>query len=298
MSASPSQAAHESAPGLPEHRQLSEELIAQGVPPAQANHMTVQRNLHIALEASFRQCGRAWLCSSFLLVLGALGLVMWSENIYNEHATEYCDQPFALMLRALYVIVAVIALQREIIRCFLCHTNTGGRAPLRVRLFRRASYSSALLWPLVATWMLSHTQTCSSELKRAVFVLTVYYLIVCSVVVVLPAFTIGVAMCLVRRGLIRAPRPSQAAPENFITQLPVVKYEPNMFDDNTPGCFPSACPICLDQFNAERPISRTPCASANHAFHQDCLKGWLECARTCPLCRTDLVETEATGSGV
>ena len=32
-------------------------------------------------------------------------------------------------------------------------------------------------------------------------------------------------------------------------------------------------------------IRRTPC---NHYIHEDCLKGWLQQAQSCPLCRANL----------
>merc|ERR1711862_303648 len=66
--------------------------------------------------------------------------------------------------------------------------------------------------------------------------------------------------------------------------------------------FPDSCPICLEKFGPEQRITRTPCrANANqqdHVFHTECLRGWLQRARTCPLCRLDLVEAVATPAAV
>merc|ERR1719223_2583101 len=87
------------------------------------------------------------------------------------------------------------------------------------------------------------------------------------------------------------PRHANAAPEDLIEQLPKVTYDPSLFnDEGGPGCFPSQCPVCLETFDASRQISKTTCRPSGHAFHTDCLRGWLQCARTCPLCRTDLTD--------
>jgi len=55
----------------------------------------------------------------------------------------------------------------------------------------------------------------------------------------------------------------------------------------------AACPICLDDFDDTRQISRTPCGGLDgaqdpHAFHTDCLRVWLSKRQTCPLCRQDV----------
>eukprot|EP00425_Heterocapsa_triquetra_P008284 CAMPEP_0195160234 /NCGR_PEP_ID=MMETSP0448-20130528/186565_1 /TAXON_ID=66468 /ORGANISM="Heterocapsa triquestra, Strain CCMP 448" /LENGTH=111 /DNA_ID=CAMNT_0040199035 /DNA_START=390 /DNA_END=721 /DNA_ORIENTATION=+ len=95
-------------------------------------------------------------------------------------------------------------------------------------------------------------------------------------------------MCLVRRGLVRLPRNRAAAPESVIGDLPLVIFSPERFDDaGGPGCFPSQCPVCLEDFDRERTISQTPC---HHVYHTECLRGWLEVERRCPLCRHDLTE--------
>jgi len=55
----------------------------------------------------------------------------------------------------------------------------------------------------------------------------------------------------------------------------------------------AVCPICLDDFDDTRQISRTTCGDLGgvqdpHAFHTDCLRVWLFMRQTCPLCRQDV----------
>lgn len=268
-----------------------EELMQPEMPTAEANRLAVRASLQTVLEVSFERWGSCWICTIVLLVLGMIGVLIWSEWIYDQHRDDACDQPLAMMLRVLYVIAAVLALQREIIRHVLCYNmlRDGPEEPFRVKIFRRGTLIAMVFWPIVGAIMLSKVHKCSSPLINAVSVITAYYIVVAVVAIIMPAFLISVMLCLIRRGFIRAPRSRHAAPEGLIDQLPQVQFVQELFDDTN---YPVACPICLDAFDAERPITRTVCAKTpnGHAFHTDCLQGWLRCARTCPLCRQDLTE--------
>lgn len=274
-----------------------DELMEQGVPAPEANRLAVRSSLYAALEVSFERWGKVWLCAVILLVLGMFCVLIWSQWVYDAHREDQCDQPLALMLRLLYIIIAVHAFQREIIRHILCYNmvRDGPSEPCRVVLFRRMSLSATVLWPLAGGWMLMQAHNCTSELKMAVRVITAYYAVVAIVVVIAPACFITVMLFLIRRGYVRMPPNRNAAPEGFIEELPKVQFDPVLFDDNGgPGCFPSQCAICLDAFDANRHISKTTCRPNAHAFHTDCLAGWLYLSRTCPLCRTDLTDPHAS----
>lgn len=268
-----------------------EALVEQGLPTPEAHRLAVRSSLQAALEVGFERWGKIWLCAAILLVLGMFGVLIVSQWIYDTHRDDPCDQPFALMLRILYVITAVHAFQKEITKHILCYNGfqDGPVEPCRVVLFRRASSVATVLWPLVATYMLTQTKKCSSELKLAIQVITAYYALVLLVAIIIPACLVTVLLFLIRHGLVPLPRSRHAAPDDLIDQLPKVEYDPAVFDDEgAPGCHPSACPICLDGFSTERSITKTFCAPSGHAFHTDCLQGWLQCAKTCPLCRLDL----------
>lgn len=278
------------ASGDPE--QLHEELVGLDGTSAEDSHQAVRESLQVALEVAFFRCGRLWIVLMMLLLLGLFSVLIWTEKVYSAHRDDACDQPLAPMLRLLYVIVAVNTLQREIIRCFLAYdmARDGPQEPRRVLFFRRASMLVTISWPVAGAWMLSQVSSCSSELQSAVRAVIMYYAAVAVVVIIAPACFITLMLCLVRRGLIRATRTGHAAPDNFIEELEDMEYDPALFQDGVSGCHPSACPICLDSFDVTRPIKRTPCTASGHAFHKECLQGWLECARTCPLCRQDLPE--------
>jgi len=81
---------------------------------------------------------------------------------------------------------------------------------------------------------------------------------------------------------------SEAA--NIISRLPHATFSPELFSGDP---HPEACPICMENFAPpeEAPnhcILLTPCL---HAFHEHCLKGWLDRNHLCPSCRWDLRDT-------
>ncbi|XP_027341668.1 probable E3 ubiquitin-protein ligase RHB1A isoform X2 [Abrus precatorius] len=47
-----------------------------------------------------------------------------------------------------------------------------------------------------------------------------------------------------------------------------------------------ACPICLEEYDAENPKLATKC---DHHFHLACILEWMERSETCPVCDQDLV---------
>merc|ERR1719442_186107 len=110
-------------------------------------------------------------------------------------------------------------------------TRDGPVEPCRVVAFRRSLYLATALWPLVATWMLAEVKRCDSQLKLAVAVIAVYFAVIVAVMVLLPAVFVSVMLCLVRRGLVRLPRSSAAAPDDLIDRLPSPGYDADLFDD-------------------------------------------------------------------
>jgi len=285
--------------GLPLVRdpELLDELVnsAGGGPTRQESHQAVRENLlQIALDASVARCGACWLALLALVSLFVVIVLIWSENIYDAHSKDACDQPLAMMLRCLYIIIIINIFRREIIKCVLCYdmARDGPVPPQRVRIFEQTSCAAAVTWPLLAVYMLSHAKTCSSELQKAVRMIMVCYIAGAAVVAVLPVLFVSVMLCLVRRGLVHAPR-SASAPDNLIDEFPVIPFDATLFDDDNAEGYASSCSICIEDFDAALSISQTPCTQT-HVFHTECLRGWLKCSQTCPLCRQNLVEASAS----
>lgn len=82
----------------------------------------------------------------------------------------------------------------------------------------------------------------------------------------------------------------QSAPPDTVHKLETRAYDETIFGDEEGKLYPSECPICLSQWEAEDAIKVTPCG---HAFHEECIGNWLRAARTCALCRQDLAAMTA-----
>mmetsp|Transcript_5741 Transcript_5741/g.10329 ORF Transcript_5741/g.10329 Transcript_5741/m.10329 type:complete len:372 (+) Transcript_5741:115-1230(+) len=82
------------------------------------------------------------------------------------------------------------------------------------------------------------------------------------------------------------PEASRRAPPETIIKLETVQYDESIFGDEEGKLYPSECAICLSRWEPDENIKVTPCW---HAFHEECIAGWLQSARTCALCRKDLV---------
>lgn len=66
--------------------------------------------------------------------------------------------------------------------------------------------------------------------------------------------------------------------KNDFEKLPSFEYE------NTED----ACQICLENFNENKIVTKTPC---DHIFHKKCIKKWFcDTNIKCPLCRKDIRE--------
>lgn len=270
-----------------------EELVERGVSRREASRIVVRASLQQVIEATFAHLARFWLCAVALLTIVMFVVLVWSQAVYAARRSEQCDMPLAAMLRLICFIVAFQGCQSELARCCLCYdmARDGPVEPARVRVFRCISILAAVAWPVAATVMLVLTRKCDHELELAVMAIVACYGALALVLVIAPAFFLTVVLCLVRRGLIRLPRNPAAAPEGFAEQLPVVEFDARRFsDEGAPGEFPSTCPVCLEAFSADGVIRQTRCG---HVFHGGCLGGWLQVARSCPLCRQDLTNATA-----
>ncbi|CAJ1406300.1 unnamed protein product [Effrenium voratum] len=254
------------------------------------NSRTVRASLAQVVEVSLARWARVVMCLAMLLLAGLLVVLTWAELVYSGHEDDQCDQPLAAMLRLIFIIVMVQAMQKTIVRHCLCYdmAEDGPMEPLRVRLFRALALLAAMLWPVVAGWMLLRSHSCSADLKAAVAVILGYYAALVILVLLLPAFVLSVMLCLIRRGLVALPRMPGAAPEGTLEQLPVIDFDEARFND-APSGLPSSCAVCLDAFNAQKVIVQTSCG---HVFHRSCLGGWLQVARSCPLCRSEMAGPE------
>ncbi|KAM0064972.1 putative transcription factor C2H2 family [Helianthus debilis subsp. tardiflorus] len=48
----------------------------------------------------------------------------------------------------------------------------------------------------------------------------------------------------------------------------------------------TACIVCLNRLSNGHKVTKLPC---HHYFHRGCIKGWLTCNKTCPICRREVL---------
>jgi len=95
---------------------------------------------------------------------------------------------------------------------------------------------------------------------------------------------------LAGRGLLQS---AGGASPNAISRMEAVEYREELFADPsvpTDSRPQGECCICLQAYDPGKQIRRTPCG---HYMHHECLGMWLQTARTCPACRTDLDDPRA-----
>jgi hypothetical protein len=80
---------------------------------------------------------------------------------------------------------------------------------------------------------------------------------------------------------------------DFITRIPTVPYDPDLFGAEDGMRYHGECSICLGEFETEDEISVPTCG---HAFHTECLGRWLRNHRTCALCRKDVTQVAVPGA--
>merc|ERR1712186_26886 len=90
---------------------------------------------------------------------------------------------------------------------------------------------------------------------------------------------------MMRAGVLHS---NQAAPKGALEE----NTEVVEFDAEDPRIAENpSCSVCLDDFDDKKLIVRTK--HCDHMFHKQCLQGWLQVNRTCPLCRLDLGNVSA-----
>lgn len=255
------------------------------------SHDVVRTNLAQALNLGMSRRRRCWVFLLLSLIVIGIYLATWTENTFEQHAKDFSNTPLALMMRPLYIIALLNCFQSEIIGCFCTRDadSHGSEEPTNIMAFKNLTRTVTVLWPVVGGMLLLHTNKVDANLVAAMRILLFYYVALFTVAVLLPAVSITLMVRLIRRGWVRFPQRPPVAPEKLLDQLQPVAYVPALFVDNKDGCYPAACAICLESFSSDRAIVRTNCSpSRGHAFHKDCLRGWLEVSGTCPLCRIDL----------
>mmetsp|Transcript_465 Transcript_465/g.1531 ORF Transcript_465/g.1531 Transcript_465/m.1531 type:complete len:303 (+) Transcript_465:148-1056(+) len=216
----------------------------------------------------------------------------WSMQMMDD---EGCDMPIQGMIRVFFIMFACAVFNGVIMRRLLCYdlARDGPDPPIRVRAFHRCLLLGFLIWPVVTTIFLGSTEKCNARIMMSARMIVLMYWVLVFFFCVIPFLFFTILTVIINFGVLELPRNILAAPEHLVSRLPRVPYDKTRFG-NSPGCCMNYCTVCLEPFTANCTIVCLPCKDAvgarGHVFHYKCMDAWLSFARTCPLCRRDVVE--------
>lgn len=276
-----------------------EDLMERGITGPEADAVLVQRHREEVLMERFRRWYLCFICTLCLLTPAMFGIFIWMLVELGMNFHRSCDVPLQIWVLAVCGAILHNFCCGRWVTKWLCRWSPGSafprRPPLRVRLFQGFVVLSIFSWNFVGLYWVgvsgsleSDEPSCRDEVPGLSNAVLVYSALNIAWTAFMYVNHIGLSFIL--RAMMRAGvlRTGQAAPKGALEQNTTpVTLEDEIFKENP------TCSVCLDDFDDAQPIIKTN--NCNHVFHKQCLAGWLQVNRNCPLCREDLgkiAETE------
>jgi len=223
------------------------------------------------------------------------------EYLRNRQVT--CDVP----LQTWVEVVCLIALfnstlnrpstRGSFMQRFVCRwrpdpeePGLSGPTPLRVQVYNRAVTLFTFVWNCLGIYWVIRDGHCGGTpcdniipgLYRSV---KVYAAINLTLICVAPLLRMAMRRGLIRFALVGMSHTNNAAPPGALEKNTdvITSMSPESLEEQP------QCSICLEEFSFgpdTEPILKTK--GCDHFFHTQCLQGWLNVNRVCPLCRHDL----------
>jgi len=239
--------------------------------------------------------------------LALLGLYCGAWIVWFSHLTSQCDQPLEPWLGLYLFYTAGMACFKPLMLRKLCgwSARTGPQPPpLRVQVLNGMAPVVPFFWALLGCALVRGSRTCADS-SPWLFSFVGWFSWIDAILHGLHATwfclsIIGaqVLLWMARRGPLHSLlnwlarhgllQNMNAARPNIIEEMEVVTFQESLFadpldpDDERPQ---GECCICLERYDASKPIRKTPCG---HFMHHECLGIWLQVSSTCPACRSDL----------
>jgi Ring finger domain len=236
-----------------------------------------------------------------LLLFGILVCWVVLTSAYVVSIDKSCDVPLKayFWLATLQLILDVF--RTDIMRCiFRWDANSNQRIPCRVITYNAAylMYAFLVLRMGIRSVFMKKEATCRTtapELFQSSTAFVSLSIAAWSTIVLGYLLPFGIAATLLTLNGYTPTSDSQrdgtagpvfptpmGAPPGCVDQLRKVRLE-----DLTSESAKECC-ICMEHFSARDTIVETECL---HRYHKHCLADWLRQARTCPVCRMDVVPT-------
>mmetsp|Transcript_4426 Transcript_4426/g.7649 ORF Transcript_4426/g.7649 Transcript_4426/m.7649 type:complete len:394 (-) Transcript_4426:166-1347(-) len=269
-------------------------LMEQGYTRQQAEAIVVRDNQDQYLVTRFRRWILCFFCILCLACPTMGGIFIWMVVAWFQDRRKTCDVPLQDWVYVVYGVVAYNFFIGKYIIKFICRwqhdPQVPTRPPLRVRLFQGSIVlfifiwnCLGLHWARVSGHIDSDERPCTEAAPMLRDSVMAYAAFNIAWTIFMWVNMIGLSQILaamMRAGVLHT---SQAAPKGALER----NSEPVVYDEKDEKIKENPqCSVCLDDFDDKKPIVRTK--ACQHTFHKQCLQGWLQVNRTCPLCREDL----------
>mmetsp|Transcript_132646 Transcript_132646/g.383500 ORF Transcript_132646/g.383500 Transcript_132646/m.383500 type:complete len:332 (+) Transcript_132646:129-1124(+) len=276
-----------------------QDLMERGMSSREADATLVSQAEQQVIAEQFLRFLMCFTCLMVLVSCTLFALWIWLIVAYADSTEEAdgvdCNVPLRLWVQVVISVSLIKSFCKGLIdRCLCCWTETPEHPtpPTRVRLKDAFILSFEFLWVIVVGfyWMFGlgrgagSKPTCQEVMPNLFLAARVYVGFNTAANIFFWLSAVGlltVLRFLLRRGMLSS---SSGAP-------------PDAIDKNTEEISPGSaelagldsCPICIADFS-EKDNPAVKLKTCGHIFHKSCLKNWLKVARTCPLCREDVVQ--------
>eukprot|EP00418_Pyrodinium_bahamense_P013030 CAMPEP_0179122978 /NCGR_PEP_ID=MMETSP0796-20121207/58061_1 /TAXON_ID=73915 /ORGANISM="Pyrodinium bahamense, Strain pbaha01" /LENGTH=374 /DNA_ID=CAMNT_0020821611 /DNA_START=6 /DNA_END=1130 /DNA_ORIENTATION=+ len=267
---------------------------------AQRDAILVRMHEEEFLMANFRRWIHCFSLIVCLLTPAMLGIMIWMMVENWRYQGNDCDVPLQMWCMVLASIVffnATLNLPTRngsfMVRFFCMWApdpQAPRRPPLRVRIYNAAVTLFIPAWNLFGLYLILFSGNADSpkppceeaapglyESVKVWVVMNLTFTVFFYVNMVGFSRVLGV---MLRRGIFHS---SRAAPKGTME---------NGTEKITPGDEilrdQASCSVCLEEYDAASEVVRVK--ACGHIFHRQCLQGWLNVNRNCPICRRDLVD--------
>lgn len=283
-----------------------EELLEQGVPPAEADAILFQAHEDEVLQQQFVRW--IWiLCAATVLTIPVfLSLFIWLLVEFSMHHDTECTSPLLTYCIGAIVVFNVKVMNSLLIRCFCCwtdeHENEFGlpeSPPARIRVYRMGLELFIFVWHCLGlAWAVVETAdaeqglpSCAGAAPMLLISITVYTTFNIAVTLFFVVNVIGlrrVLQIIYRNGLVSTPHAAPAGTLEKSTE-PVDASTIEKHVQENPSC-----PICMEDYASGDAKDVLRVKGCGHIYHRQCLKSWMNVNSTCPLCRVDLAGPQPT----
>eukprot|EP00439_Symbiodinium_sp_Y106_P020549 s2018_g2.t1 len=257
-----------------------DDLLARGMTNQQVDAIEVQARIAEELRAHIVRWVLCFMCTLCVVGVTSFGLMIWL--IISQGPGWY------------FIKIYMFLFHKYVIRC-VCRYDPRENPtppPWYVKLYNLLFPTFDFVWNITGIVLAATSKTCSTIMPDVYHSILAFASCGLFIAVWFLINAVGLQVILaymMRHGML--PPSENAAPKGTIEKQEVFKFDSNHdWGDN------NCCSICLEEWSGRKEIRKTACG---HFYHTDCLKGWLNVNRNCPLCRTDLVTGQAaTGQAI